>query len=266
MAKSSDAFRTISEVAEWLDTPAHVLRFWESKFTQVKPVKRAGGRRYYRPQDMRVLGGIKKLLHEEGMTIKGVQRLLREEGVKHVAALSQPLPGEDEQPHPARPEAVMHEAPPAAAPRETPHPEAPPAQAEPEAPPAQAEPEAGDTPAVTPELRGEAPPEAGDEPFAPTSAPEPPAPPSPTVAPEASGAAQTEACAPREAPLAAPEAAPIVVDVPPDPDDTAFVSHGLLSMATALPRPLTGPVAEAVRPFRQRLRKHLQTMSQEREI
>ena len=95
MAKSADAFRTISEVAEWLDTPAHVLRFWESKFAQVKPVKRAGGRRYYRPQDMRLLGGIKKLLHDEGMTIKGVQRLLREKGVKHVAALSQHLAGED---------------------------------------------------------------------------------------------------------------------------------------------------------------------------
>ena len=88
MSKSSDSFRTISEVAEWLDTPAHVLRFWESKFTQVKPVKRAGGRRYYRPQDMMLLGGIKKLLHDDGMTIKHVQKLLRQEGVKHVAAMS----------------------------------------------------------------------------------------------------------------------------------------------------------------------------------
>ncbi|MGH1578712.1 MerR family transcriptional regulator [Planktotalea sp.] len=91
MAKSKDAFRTISEVAEWLETPAHVLRFWESKFTQVKPVKRAGGRRYYRPADMRLLGGIKKLLHDDGLTIKGAQKLLREHGVKHVAELSQPL-------------------------------------------------------------------------------------------------------------------------------------------------------------------------------
>lgn len=91
MAKSADAFRTISEVSEWLDTPAHVLRFWESKFTQVKPVKRAGGRRYYRPSDMELLGGIKRLLHEDGMTIKGVQKLLREQGVGHVASLSQPL-------------------------------------------------------------------------------------------------------------------------------------------------------------------------------
>lgn len=89
--KSPDAFRTISEVADWLDRPAHVLRFWESKFTQVKPVKRAGGRRYYRPEDMRLLGGIKKLLHDDGMTIKGAQKVLREQGVRYVSALSQPL-------------------------------------------------------------------------------------------------------------------------------------------------------------------------------
>ncbi len=91
MSKSADAFRTISEVSEWLETPAHVLRFWESKFTQVKPVKRAGGRRYYRPSDMLLLGGIKKLLHSDGMTIKGVQKLLRENGVQHVADHSQAL-------------------------------------------------------------------------------------------------------------------------------------------------------------------------------
>lgn len=91
MGKSPDAFRTISEVADWLDRPAHVLRFWESKFSQIKPVKRAGGRRYYRPQDMLLLGGIKKLLHEEGMTIKGVQKVLREHGIKHVSDLSDPL-------------------------------------------------------------------------------------------------------------------------------------------------------------------------------
>ncbi|MFW2543982.1 MerR family transcriptional regulator [Primorskyibacter sp. 2E107] len=89
MAKSRDAFRTISEVADWLDTPAHVLRFWESKFTQVKPVKRAGGRRYYRPADMELLGGIKKLLHDDGLTIKGVQKVLREQGVRHVSSLSE---------------------------------------------------------------------------------------------------------------------------------------------------------------------------------
>lgn len=91
MSKSPDAFRTISEVAEWLGIQAHVLRFWESKFNQVKPVKRAGGRRYYRPADMELLGGIRKLLHDDGMTIKGVQKVLREQGVAHVSALSQPL-------------------------------------------------------------------------------------------------------------------------------------------------------------------------------
>ena len=93
MPKSPDAFRTISEVAEWLEIQAHVLRFWESKFTQVKPIKRAGGRRYYRPNDMLLLGGIKRLLHDDGLTIKGVQKVLREEGMGHVAALSAPLDG-----------------------------------------------------------------------------------------------------------------------------------------------------------------------------
>lgn len=91
MPKSADAFRTISEVADWLETPAHVLRFWESKFSQVKPVKRAGGRRYYRPADMKLLGGIKKLLHDDGMTIKGVQKVLRDHGVAYVSDMSQPL-------------------------------------------------------------------------------------------------------------------------------------------------------------------------------
>lgn len=85
MEKSPEAFRTISEVADWLDVPTHVLRFWESRFKQVKPVKRAGGRRYYRPSDMALIGGIKVLLHDEGMTIRGVQKLLREKGIRHVA-------------------------------------------------------------------------------------------------------------------------------------------------------------------------------------
>ncbi|NKX45839.1 MerR family transcriptional regulator [Roseicyclus persicicus] len=91
MAKSSQAFRTIREVAEWLDVAAHVLRFWESKFPQIKPVKRAGGRRYYRPADMELVGGIKVLLHDRGLTIRGVQKMLREEGVAAIAALSPPL-------------------------------------------------------------------------------------------------------------------------------------------------------------------------------
>lgn len=91
MSKSPDAFRTISEVSEWLDTPTYVLRFWESRFPQIKPVKRAGGRRYYRPEDMMLLGGIKKLLHFEELTIKAAKSLLKDKGVKHVMDLSPDL-------------------------------------------------------------------------------------------------------------------------------------------------------------------------------
>jgi DNA-binding transcriptional MerR regulator len=84
-AKSPQAFRTISEVAIELDVPQHVLRFWESRFTQVRPVKRAGGRRYYRPEDVELLRGIRALLYSEGYTIKGVQKVLRERGLRFVA-------------------------------------------------------------------------------------------------------------------------------------------------------------------------------------
>ena len=84
-AKSAEAFRTISEVADELDVPQHVLRFWESRFAQVHPVKRAGGRRYYRPEDIDLLKGIRALLHGEGFTIKGVQKVLKERGARHVA-------------------------------------------------------------------------------------------------------------------------------------------------------------------------------------
>lgn len=91
MKKAQDAFRTISEVSDVLDTPAHVLRFWESKFYQIKPVKRAGGRRYYRPDDLALLAGIRHLLQVQGLTIRGVQRMLQEHGHKHVAALGAPL-------------------------------------------------------------------------------------------------------------------------------------------------------------------------------
>ncbi len=82
--KSPNAFRTISEVSDALEVPAHVLRFWESKFNQIKPVKRGGGRRYYRPTDLDLIRGIRDLLYSEGLTIKGVQKVLREKGVKHV--------------------------------------------------------------------------------------------------------------------------------------------------------------------------------------
>ncbi|WP_083445101.1 MerR family transcriptional regulator [Pseudorhodobacter aquimaris] len=89
MTKSPDAFRTISEVAEILETPAHVLRFWESRFPQIKPVKRAGGRRYYRPEDLALLSGIRRLLHDEGLTIRGVQKVLREQGVRYVSGIAE---------------------------------------------------------------------------------------------------------------------------------------------------------------------------------
>jgi DNA-binding transcriptional MerR regulator len=129
MAKSRDAFRTISEVADWLGIQAHVLRFWESKFSQIRPVKRAGGRRYYRPADMLLIGGIKKLLHDDGLTIKGVQKVLREQGVAHVSSFSPPLdeeaaatitaeaPAPSAEPEaPVTPDAAPPAPPPAAAP------------------------------------------------------------------------------------------------------------------------------------------------------
>ena len=84
MTKTAEAFRTISEVADELDVPKHVLRFWEGRFPQIKPMKRGGGRRYYRPEDMALLRGICQLLHAEGYTIKGVQKILREQGVEAV--------------------------------------------------------------------------------------------------------------------------------------------------------------------------------------
>ena len=88
MEKSAKAFRTIGEVATWLNTEAYVLRFWESRFSQIKPIKRKDGRRYYRPEDMKVIGGIKSLLHGEGLTIKRVQKILKERGVNYVASRS----------------------------------------------------------------------------------------------------------------------------------------------------------------------------------
>jgi DNA-binding transcriptional MerR regulator len=85
--KAPEAFRTISEVAEGLDVPQHVLRFWETRFTQIRPMKRGGGRRYYRPNDVDLLNGIRQLLYGEGYTIRGVQRILRDHGVAHVTAI-----------------------------------------------------------------------------------------------------------------------------------------------------------------------------------
>lgn len=86
MAKGPNAFRTISEAAEELGVPQHVLRFWETKFSFIRPMKRAGGRRFYRPQDVAVLNGVRTLLHSEGLTIKGVQKLHRDHGLAQVIA------------------------------------------------------------------------------------------------------------------------------------------------------------------------------------
>ncbi len=88
MDKTQDAFRTIGEVAEALDLPQHVLRFWETKFSQIRPVKRAGGRRYYRPEDVQLVAAIRVLLYSEGYTIRGVQRILKEQGARALIAAS----------------------------------------------------------------------------------------------------------------------------------------------------------------------------------
>jgi DNA-binding transcriptional MerR regulator len=87
LEKSPDAFRTISEAAQELDLPQHVLRFWETRFTTIKPLKRGGGRRYYRPEDVLLLKGIRHLLYDQGFTIKGVQKILKDQGARHVAAI-----------------------------------------------------------------------------------------------------------------------------------------------------------------------------------
>ena len=115
MDKAPDAYRTISEVGEDLDLPQHVLRFWETRFAQIKPLKRGGGRRYYRPDDVELLKGIRHLLYKEGYTIKGVQRILKEQGVKAVQAfVRESLSGQAFAPPPVepapppRPEPVLH--------------------------------------------------------------------------------------------------------------------------------------------------------------
>ncbi len=88
VGKSADAFRTIGEVAAELDVPRHVLRFWESKFSQIRPMKRGGGRRYYRPEDIHLIRVIRALLYDQGYTIKGAQRFLKEAGPKAILSLS----------------------------------------------------------------------------------------------------------------------------------------------------------------------------------
>jgi DNA-binding transcriptional MerR regulator len=107
VAKGPDAFRTISEAADALNVPQHVLRFWETKFSFIRPMKRAGGRRFYRPQDIAVLKGVRRLLHDEGYTIKGVQRLHREHGLRRLIDAGEgiaPPPPEPQDAAPAAPE------------------------------------------------------------------------------------------------------------------------------------------------------------------
>ncbi|MBN9311178.1 MAG: MerR family transcriptional regulator [Devosia sp.] len=94
MDKSPDAFRTISEAAEELDLPQHVLRFWETRFSTIKPLKRGGGRRYYRPEDVLLLKGIRHLLYDQGFTIKGVQRILKDQGIRYVVGIGEGRPVE----------------------------------------------------------------------------------------------------------------------------------------------------------------------------
>jgi DNA-binding transcriptional MerR regulator len=121
--KSAEAFRTISEVALELDVPQHVLRFWESRFTQIRPVKRAGGRRYYRPEDVDLLKGIRALLYNDGFTIKGVQKVLKERGLRHVADVGRGGAPEPVQPEPVVIEKIVYvEKPAAAAPAKKPRP------------------------------------------------------------------------------------------------------------------------------------------------
>ena len=91
--KSPQAFRTISEASEILSLPSHVLRFWESKFKQIKPLKRAGGRRFYRPNDILFIFGIKKLLHIDGLTISGVKRLIKENGINDIINIGKSMRG-----------------------------------------------------------------------------------------------------------------------------------------------------------------------------
>jgi len=244
MAKSPDAFRTISEVSDWLDTPAHVLRFWESKFPQIKPVKRAGGRRYYRPEDMTLLGGIKALLHDQGMTIKGVQKMLRERGSRAVAGLSPPLgafegagalielePGEElttlDGPDLAPAQPLDMAAQPVSAARAKPSP--------PIAAPIAA-------PIATPLAAPSAAPLA--TPFA-----------APIAAPFAAPFAAADPVA--GAPLAvAPPAPPRPVSIPDAPP-----SAGLLSQILALPRPLPAAQARKAAPLLARLERLVRRMA-----
>ena len=241
MSKSPDAFRTIREVADWLGVAAHVLRFWESKFTQIKPVKRAGGRRYYRPADMELVGGIKVLLHDRGMTVRGVQRMLREDGVATVAALSPPLDAiavPSELLEGIADEAAWHED----------------ARAETAAAPAPAQPQPTETEA---EAEESAPDASPVEPQATRPEPEP----EPEVQPEPEPRPETPAAADE---VAEPELA--LEDATPAPAATETPGPGLdrlaafVAVAKEMPednRPRLRPAIAALRRLKARMEKPL---------
>jgi DNA-binding transcriptional MerR regulator len=224
MAKSADAFRTISEVADWLEVPAHVLRFWESKFTQIKPVKRAGGRRYYRPADMRLLAGIKHLLHDEGMTIKGVQKMLREEGVQHVSAIA-PDWGDETAAHDGTAQVLEFSR-------------APGGDVGPETESGPGRARAADPSPGTPAAPSDAGPSAPE-----THAKAPP----------------TGAIAEPDAPEPDAPALPPLPDLPDDPPDTLAADPGPLSRLTALPRPLSATAARRLAGLARDLRSRIGT-------
>lgn len=256
MTKSADAFRTISEVADWLETPAHVLRFWESKFSQVKPVKRAGGRRYYRPTDMKLLGGIKKLLHDDGMTIKGVQKLLREHGVAHVAALSQPLgDAADEASAPAVEGVAVQEAAPAT-------PDAPPQPTEPSEDTSQNDTSTEEDAPLTfsrraTEPQPEPPPEQDETAPGSEDKQDDAAPVLPSFLHRREPAPETKSATSDAAPAPEPEPEkpkPLIVNVPSDPDDTVTAEPGVLGVLSRMPRPLSKDAAAKLEPLVAKLR------------
>jgi DNA-binding transcriptional MerR regulator len=292
MGKAADAFRTISEVADWLEVPAHVLRFWESKFTQIKPVKRAGGRRYYRPADMALLGGIKVLLHDQGMTIKGAQKYLRENGIQQVSDMSPPLDEEaqgalsgialDVPSVPARPADVLAFTrpdggnDPAADAQDKAEVAVKPEamddgayEAEAEAPlspqtKATASEEDLDAPAIPP-MEDQTPHEA------PSTAPElSETAPSFHTAPEPKG--DTGAGAEDETPPLEPDAPPVQTathprpssDLPADPSDDVAAAPGLLTALSALPRPVSPQLAARLAPLVAALRTHAASGAKDR--
>lgn len=211
MAKSAQAFRTIREVADWLDVAAHVLRFWESKFPQIKPVKRAGGRRYYRPADMELVGGIKVLLHDRGLTIRGVQKMISDEGIGAVTALSPSIDSFAEgaeviEMTPTDTWADDAEAEARATPDEAPAPGAAPDETgEDDAPEAAVEPQAGDedaSPAAAAETaEAEAPPAPRAPEVAEPQAPAEPEAAAPDARPENAPAPERPSADPAEGPL-----------------------------------------------------------------